>query len=213
MKILITGANRGLGENLTREFLKNKNNLYLTARKESSLAEFENADVKKYELDLSSLVSINNFFKNEDSFEELDLIIHCASSFEGTLKDSSYSELDIWSNSYSAALKLSKFASRKLSKTGKLIFIGSVVGSEGHISESCVPYSVYKGTLKLLAEGFQKEFGKSAIYINLGGFRDEATDEYLQTNQVVSSILNIAETDYRDIQFNLMSKKDEQSYL
>ncbi|MBT7610714.1 MAG: hypothetical protein HN576_13220 [Bacteriovoracaceae bacterium] len=52
-----------------------------------------------------------------------------------------------------------------------------------------------------------------AIYINLGGLRDEKSDKYLQTDEVVASILDIAKSDYTDIQFNLMSKKDEQEYL
>ena len=100
-----------------------------------------------------------------------------------------------------------------MKNTGKLILIGSVVGNEGKISKSCVPYSVYKGSLKLLAEGFQKEFDKTAIYINLGGFRDEKSDEYLQTEDVVSAINNLSKNDYKKSVFNLMSTADEGKYI
>lgn len=213
MKILITGANRGLGLKLTENFLHNENKLYLTARDKKSIKSFENENVEVFEFDLNSLESINTFFNNSDQIEDLDLIVHCASSFEGTLNDSSYEELDIWSNSYSAAIKLSKLASEKLTKNGKLIFIGSVVGNEGKISKSCVPYSVYKGSLKLLAEGFQKETTKAAIYINLGGFRDDISDNYLQTVDVVAAIDNLSQNDYKNSVYNLMSKTDEKNYL
>ena len=213
MNILITGANRGLGLKLTENFLDDENKLYLTARDIESIKCFESENVEVFNIDLNSLESINTFFNNSNQIEELDLIIHCASAFEGTLKESSYDDLDIWGNSYLNALKLSKLAAQKLKKTGKLIFIGSVVGNEGKISKSCVPYSVYKGTLKLLAEGFQKEFDKTAIYINLGGFRDEKTDDYLQTEDVISAIDNIVKSDFKKAVYNLMSKMDESKYL
>ena len=188
MNVLITGANRGLGLKLTENFLHDDNKLYLTARDIESMNRFESENVEVFNIDLNSLESINTFFNNSNQIEELDLIIHCASPFEGTLKELSYEDLDIWGNSYLNALKLSELAAQKLKKTGKLIFIGSVVGNEGKISKSCVPYSVYKGSLKLLAEGFQKEFDKTAIYINLGGFRDEKNNDYLQTEDVISMI-------------------------
>lgn len=213
MRILITGANRGLGLKLTESFLDDENKLYLTARNIESIKKFEIENVEVFEIDLNSLDSINTFFNTCNQIEELDLIVHCASPFEGTLKDSSYEDLDIWGNAYLNALKLSKLAAQKLKNTGKLILIGSVVGNEGRVSKSCVPYSVYKGSLKLLAEGFQKEFGKTAIYLNLGGFRDEKTDEYLQTEDVISAISNLSKIDYKNSVYNLMSKMDESTYL
>ena len=69
---------------------------------------FESENVEVFNIDLNSLESINTFFNNSNQIEELDLIIHCASPFEGTLKESSYDDLDIWGSSYLNALKLSK---------------------------------------------------------------------------------------------------------
>ena len=59
---------------------------------------------------------------------------------------------------------------------------------------------------------FSKEFDKTAIYINLGGFRDEKTDDY-QTEDVISAINNLVKSDYKNSVYNLMSKMDESKYL
>lgn len=213
MKILITGANRGLGRELAKKFQTPNNSLFLTARNIESLNDF--SDSTLYSLNLNSSKSISSFFNNVGLNDNFDLIVHCASPFEGTLESNRYDDFDLWSNSFGVALKLSKLGLHKLNDDGKLIFIGSVAGMPGHISKSCVPYSVYKGSLSLLAEGFCKEAKKTGLYINLGGFRDEPSDEYLKTSTVVAELLKFANDSNKAQQVNLdlMSDKDKTIYL
>jgi NAD(P)-dependent dehydrogenase (short-subunit alcohol dehydrogenase family) len=113
-------------------------------------------DKKSFPLDIASVSSIDSFFGHVQNIK-FDLIIHVASLFEGKLFTSSLEDLKKWSAASYFAHALGKFALANLNPQGKLFFIGSVVGDIGHISKNCVPYSVYKGSLQLLAEGIAKE--------------------------------------------------------
>ena len=210
MNILIIGANGLLSSKLIDFYSKDNNEFILTARNIEKVKVHEKSKVIK--LDFDSKESINDFFKASIGFKELDLIIFCSSPFEGTLKKSSFNELSVWGNSYDVALKVAHLASQKLNSEGKLIYIGSVVGYQGQIAASCVPYSVFKGSLSLLVEGYNKEVSNQAHYINLGGFRESKTDEYLSADEVVNSISKVINGDVLESHVNVVSDSDKDKY-
>ncbi len=211
MKVLIIGSNGLLARTFIKEKSKNISKLYATASSSESINNIEiNGDIETYSLSFKSRESISSFFANQ--FEALDLILFCASPFEGTLRESRFDGLDIWSNAYEVAIKVAKLASDKLKPTGKLIYIGSVVGYQGQIAASCVPYSVFKGTLSLLVEGYNKEVSKQAYYINLGGFRDIKSEEYLSVDEVVTNLGRVLDGDFVESHVNVVSEKDKMTY-
>ena len=141
------------------------------------------------------------------------MILFCSSPYEGNIQGKNYDDLDVWSNAYNAALKTCRLASKSLKRDGKLVLVGSIVGYLKTISGSCVPYSVFKGSLSLLVEGFNKEIGDKAHYINLGSFREKADDTCLEVNEVVKKISDIMNGNINNSQVNLMCKNEEEKYI
>lgn len=213
MNVLIVGGNGNLGAALINKFIAEGANIEATSRNPELLKTCFEQSIIARRLDFGSHETIKHFFEQSGDFQQFDVILLCASPWEGTLSDSTFDDLDIWSNAHNVALKLAKLAIDKLDASGKLIFIGSVVGMPNHIASSHVPYSVYKGALSLLAEGFHRESGKSATYINLGGFINEVSEQYLQTNDVADAILKSANHSDGFTRIDVMSKADKKKYL
>ena len=93
--VLITGANRGIGKEATKEIAKLGAKVYMACRsldsaneaKDEIIKETKNKNVFVRELDLSSVESINRFtdsFKNEES--KLDVLINNAGISSRTKK-------------------------------------------------------------------------------------------------------------------------------
>ena len=80
------------------------------------------------------------------------------------------------------------------------------------LPKSIAPYGVYKGTLRLLAEGMQNE-GVNAHYINLGSFMDDASEEGdLLTAEVVSALTALTNDAEAPLQIDLMNEEERLHY-
>ena len=204
--ILITGANRGLGLSVAKALSMLGQNTVLIGRNKESLrqaiADNEIINSKEIILDLSKDCST----AIEGHIGEggpVSGVIHCASMFGTSLTKSDLSELEDWGRLFSNTLILSKACLGLMKgQGGRMVFVGSVAGSAGMVSKDYGPYSVYKGSLRLLAEAVSKEglgYRVTASYINLGSFRKdevalERPTEFIKESEVVDAILGLIYT-------------------
>ena len=139
-KIVITGANRGIGLGLTKVFLSENHNVIATTRNPENSTDLLNLK-KNYsetldiiDLDLTNEYSITKFAKNIP-FEFIDILVNNAGFMEKT--NSSFTSLDISEVSKTieintlGPMKITQVLMNKLlnNSNSKSIFITSKMGS------------------------------------------------------------------------------------
>ena len=204
--ILITGANRGLGLSVAKSLSRLGQSTVLIGRNKDSLhqAIVDNEITKSKEIvfDLSK-DSAASLDRHLGECGPISGMIHCASMFGGSLTKSDLAELEGWGRLFSNTLMLSKACLTLMKgQGGRMVFVGSVAGSAGRVSEDYGPYSVYKGSLRLLAEAVTKEglgHRVTASYLNLGSFRKddvalEKPARFISESDVVDAILGLVYT-------------------
>lgn len=222
MNVLITGANRGLGLQLAKEFEKAGHKVFVTGRDLEKLkTSLNEAGINNdccYQLDISESDSIRNFFHNFKKFNEMDRVIHCASLYGNSLKESSEKDYVSWGNAYEFALNLAGVCVNSLKPGSRVVFVGSIAGKIGKISANFAPYGIYKEALRLISEGLDKEGAERdirSIYINLGSFRDKETEGCILTEDVIRAIISATDEKSPMLagQIDLMSAKESENYI
>ena len=204
MKILITGASSGLGEELARQYASNENELILLARREQKLQQLQLqlqplcknvtlivADVTKFEALQDKLCSINS----------LDMIILNAGISLGhsylqipTISEfKNLYDVNVLANHAILEVLLPIFMKQK---SGKIVFISSLASLFSMPSSKV--YSSSKRALNAYAEGLRYKYtpyGIKVINILPGFIKSELTDKneftmpfLLQTSEGVKRI-------------------------
>lgn len=172
-KAFITGASRGIGRAIAKEFAAAGYDLYITCiSSEAEINNFARQLEDEYHIscitligDISDYTVVNNFF---DEIDELDVLVNNAGvSYIGLLTDMSEDEWDkIISTNLSSAFYCSKNAIPLMlhKKSGKIINISSVWGERGASME--VAYSATKGGINSFTKALAKELAPSGIQVN-----------------------------------------------
>lgn len=168
--VLITGANRGLGLEFTRQYKNDGWDVAVTVREPS--AELVQLKVQVERLDMLDLASVANI---GDKFEALDLVIANAGAM-GPQKAESAEDGRAWAelltiNTIAPYLLGKALLENVASVPGKLIAITSKMGSIADSSGGYVPYRTSKAALNMAWHSLAIEarpLGVAAAVINPG---------------------------------------------
>jgi short-subunit dehydrogenase len=165
MKVLITGASRGIGRELVRRYAKKANKIYAIARDKEKLKELESefSNVKGVVLDLADLEKVREFGREVD----VDLVICNAgislphspnfTPFEDFKRTFDVNFLSIHAMLEGIVPKMQK------RKEGKIVFISSLASLVA--SPTSLPYSASKRALNSYAQSLRNLLAKDNIKV------------------------------------------------
>jgi 3-oxoacyl-[acyl-carrier protein] reductase len=202
MNIIITGASRGIGFEVTRQFLEAGHTIFCLTRNLDSLKAIAHANLKMYATDLSSQDSMNDaivLIKNEVT--QIDCIIHNAGSLINKAYDRiSYSELEaVYKVNVFAPYYLTQQLLPLLGKKSKahIVNISSMGGVQGSSKFAGLSaYSSSKAAMVGLTECLAEEFKDKNISVNclaLGAVQTEMLAEAFPGYQAPLSPKQMAE--------------------
>ena len=167
--VLVTGATRGIGNAIAKEFKKNNFSVIGTATSESGAATLHEQNIKGYVLDLNSKDSINSFWeKLENDDQKISVLINNAGITRDNivLRMSDEEWSDIMNVHLYGTFQLSKRALKMMlkNKWGRIINISSASASIGNRGQS--NYAAAKAGVEAFTKSLAKEVGKRDITIN-----------------------------------------------
>ena len=218
MKILITGASSGLGEELARQYATQDNELILLARREDKLFKlrselFENA--KSIDIIVADVTVFDTLQEKIKQITNLDMVILNAGISLGhtsgipTIDEfQNLYDVNVLSNHAILEILLPRF---KEQQSGKIVFISSLASLFSMPSSKV--YSSSKRALNAYAEGIRYKYKKDNIkVINIlpGFIKSELTDKndfnmpfLLETDDGVRRIIRAIEKEKRVYAFPL----------
>ncbi|MCR3755121.1 MAG: 3-oxoacyl-[acyl-carrier-protein] reductase FabG [Candidatus Westeberhardia cardiocondylae] len=172
--VLITGASRGIGYEISRKFLNLGFTVIGTSTNKLGINKIN--DLKKYGivkgfiLDVSNIKSINLFFKKlYQEFDTIDILINNAGivcdSLLVNMKEKTWKT--VLDTNLTSIFRMSKKVIRNMIKQcyGRIITIGSVIGNIGNIGQ--VNYSAAKSGLIGLSKSLAMEVASKSITVNV----------------------------------------------
>ncbi len=185
MKILITGASSGIGEELSRRYANADNELILLARREQKLQKLQSELLPHAKSVTTIVVDVTDFALLQSKMREiqnLDMVILNAGISLGhsgniaTIEDfKRLYDVNVLSNHAILEVLLPQF---KAQKSGKIVFISSLASLISMPTSKV--YSSSKRALNAYAEGIRYKYKKDGIkVINIlpGFIKSEMTDK------------------------------------
>lgn len=190
--VLVTGATRGIGNAIAKEFKKNNFSVIGTATSESGVATLHEQNIKGYVLDLNSKDSINSFWeKLENDDHKISILINNAGITRDNivLRMSDEEWSDIMNVHLYGTFQLSKRVLKMMlkEKYGRIINISSASASIGNRGQS--NYAAAKAGVEAFTKSLAKEVGKRDITINAVAPGFISTDMTEQNDGVNSEYL------------------------
>ena len=167
--VVITGANRGIGLELTKQFLDNGCKVYATFRIDSGgLEQIDNPNLNTYQLDVRDGDLIQKLVESIDG--EVDLLINNAGVADGRWQ--SISEIDmeyalevINVNAISPLLVTQKFQN-KMKNGSTIVMISSLMGSISDcMSGRSYAYRASKSALNMFSIAMKNELQNEGISV------------------------------------------------
>ncbi len=221
MKILITGASSGIGEEFARQYAQEENELILLARREEKLSSLKKelyAQCKSVEVIVADVTDFETLQEKLKSISSLDMVILNAgislghsSGLEHIPSIEEFEKLyrvNVLSAHAILEVLLPLF---KTQKSGKIVFISSLASLFSMPSSKI--YSSSKRALNAYAEGVRykyNSYGIKVINILPGFIKSELTDKnefnmplILETKPAVKKIINAISKNKREYIFPL----------
>ena len=167
--VVITGANRGIGLELTKQFLDNGCTVYATFRSDSGgLEQIDSPNLNTYQLDVRDGDLIQKLVESIDG--EVDLLINNAGVADGRWQ--SISEIDmeyalevINVNAISPLLVTQKFQN-KMKNGSTIVMISSLMGSISDcMSGRSYAYRASKSALNMFSIAMKNELQNEGISV------------------------------------------------
>ena len=197
MKILITGASRGIGFESAKLFAASGHQVLAVARNTDNLSELAKFGVTTFSFDLTA-EDYTNLIEKVNSFGEIDVLINNA----GVLINKPFSEISnadlmyIYNVNVFAPFKLVRDLSPHFSSQSHTINISSVGGVQGSVKfPGLSAYSSSKGALTILTECLAEEFKETKHRFNalaLGAVQTEMLSEAFPDYQAPLSAKEMA---------------------
>lgn len=185
MKILITGASSGIGEELARLYAAKENELYLLARREDRLQKLKSELANHAKAVKIIVCDVSDFDKLQQKMRELDeidtVVLNAGISLGHSLEITPFEEfkklydVNVLSNHAILEILLPRFLEKK---SGKIVFISSLASLFSMPSSKV--YSSSKRALNAYAEGLRYKYephGIKVINILPGFIKSELTDK------------------------------------
>ena len=177
--VIITGASKGIGENLANSFFSYKSNLFLISRNEKKLQIIKNQlnktkspeqTIQCYGGDITNQSEISDIFKGiYQSYKKIDILVNNA----GITKDNIILRMkdDDWNTvintnlngTYNCCKIVAKYMVKQ--RSGKIINISSIVAKIGNIGQT--NYAASKAGIIGLTKSLAKELGSKNINVNV----------------------------------------------
>lgn len=169
MKILITGASSGIGEEIAKQALKMGHHVIALAR-DFSKCKIQSELFKTYSIDLSDIKSLpENLTKILKKEGDIDaLVLNAGKGLFGYIEQLAYEDISelINLNFVSATYVVKTFLPQmKKRKSGTLIFIGSEAALSGKTNGSI--YCASKFAIRGFSQSLRKECLKSGVRVSL----------------------------------------------
>lgn len=170
--VLVTGASRGIGHAIAQCFVQEGYNVIGTATSEKGIEAIENIGAKSYILNVK-----NSLDQLEQDYEKITSIYNKSPEIlinnAGITQDSLIMRMgesqweDVILTNLTAIFKLSKIASAAMMKSrwGRIISIGSIIGSIGNPGQC--NYSAAKSGLEGFSKSLARELAKRNILVNV----------------------------------------------
>jgi 3-oxoacyl-[acyl-carrier protein] reductase len=174
--VVVTGANRGIGEAIARLFAKNNANLFLVAREISNVESIatelaDNFKIKAIplECDLSDEQSLKSFFRTlRNERKNIDILINNAGVMDQNLLGmiSHDSMRNIFEVNTLSVISLMQYAARAMGENGgSIVNISSIIGTHGNRGQ--VVYSASKAAVIGATKSAAKELANRNIRVNV----------------------------------------------
>ncbi|MGB1306731.1 MAG: SDR family NAD(P)-dependent oxidoreductase [Flavobacteriales bacterium] len=202
MKVVITGASRGIGFEMVKQFLSNGHQVMAISRNQEKLLELEQLGANTLAFDLTA----ENFSPVIDaikSFGKIDILINNAGALvnkplsQMTNEDINY----VYSVNVFSVIKLTRDLLVHFNNDAHIVNISSVGGVQGSVKFSGLStYSSSKGAITILTECLAEEFKESSLRFNalaLGAVQTEMLQEAFPDYQANTSATEMANYIYR----------------
>lgn len=207
-RVLVTGASRGLGLEITRTLLEKDYAVVTTARKCSealqALLESHEEQVTFAPFDMSELDAVHGFVKDLTAGQPAfyGLVNNAAIGSDGVLGTMHNSEIEkVMSVNAVAPMIFTKYVSRSMlaRREGRIVNVSSIIAETGYSGLSV--YAASKAALVGFTKSFAREVGRAGITVNavLPGYMETAmteglADEKLEQIQRRSAMRRLAQT-------------------
>ena len=202
MKVVITGASRGIGFEMVKQFLASGLQVMAISRNQDKLLELEQLGSNTLAFDLTA----ENFSPIIDavkSFGKIDILINNAGALvnkplsQMTNEDINY----VYSVNVFSVIKLTRDLLVYFNNEAHIVNISSVGGVQGSVKFSGLStYSSSKGAITILTECLAEEFKESSLRFNalaLGAVQTEMLQEAFPDYQANTSATEMANYIYR----------------
>ena len=189
--VLVTGGNRGIGRAIAQKFLANGDTVVVTSRTGEEIA-----GLHVVKCDVSDTASVDAAFEHiEATWGPVEVAVANAGITRDGLimRMSDYDIDDVLNTNLVGAIRIARRAARSMMKarTGRLIFMSSVVGLMGSAGQ--VNYAASKAGLVGAARSLARELGSRGITSNViaPGFVDtDMTAELSEDrkNEIVGNV-------------------------
>lgn len=202
MKVVITGASRGIGFEMVKQFLANGHQVMAISRNQDKLLELEQlgANTLAFDLTFEDFAPVIDAVK---SFGKIDILINNA----GALVNKPLSQISnddinyVYSVNVFSVIKLTRDLLSHFNNDAHIVNISSVGGVQGSVKFSGLStYSSSKGAISILTECLAEEFKESSLRFNalaLGAVQTEMLQKAFPDYQANTTAAEMANYIYR----------------
>lgn len=168
MKILLTGANKGLGLNLCKALLNDGHKVFAISKNTNNLSKLKDSNLRYYKVDLRNFHQIDSALTSiSNEINKVDILINNAALYlKSSFLNTKFDEINkIIDTNIKGTIFITKLTLQKLLPgPGRIIMINSVAGINGIKNESI--YCTSKFALKGFSDSLQIELKKKKIFIS-----------------------------------------------
>lgn len=202
MKVVITGASRGIGFEMVKQFLTNGHQVMAISRNQDKLLELEQlgANTLAFDLTFEDFAPVIDAVK---SFGKIDILINNAGALVNKpLSQMSNDDINyVYSVNVFSVIKLTRDLLSHFNNDAHIVNISSVGGVQGSVKFSGLStYSSSKGAISILTECLAEEFKESSLRFNalaLGAVQTEMLQEAFPDYQANTTAAEMANYIYR----------------